>query len=141
MTIIDNKRISLLQLTAPRSIKEPPYRGGRQVVKTLLIALAIVIVPVASSGMSDRDYRRYRQDNAYQIYSTDQFNKEQIRRMQDRHDRAVRRHYWSRERDKERKHELEMMKLRNKRPVQPVRPPYRPRPPGHQPYPGNTYRH
>ncbi|MEA2116536.1 MAG: hypothetical protein U9P36_14295 [Thermodesulfobacteriota bacterium] len=113
-------------------------------MKTLLFALAIVIVPVTASGISDRDYRRYRQDNAYQIYSTDQFNKEQIRRMQNRHDRAVRRHYWSRERDKERKHELEMMRLRNKRPVQPVhpvQPPYRPRPPGHQPHPGKTYRH
>jgi len=98
-------------------------------VKTLLIVLAIVIVPVAASSMSDRDYRRYKQDNAYKIYSTDEFNKEQIRRMQDRHDKAVQRHYWSRERDKERKHELEMMKLRNKRAVQPVRPP------GHHPQP------
>ena len=112
-----------------------------QVVKTLLIALAIVIVPGAASGMSDRDYRRYRQDNAYTIYSTDAINKEQIRRMQNRHDRAVRRHYWSRERDKERQHEIEMMKLRNKRPVQPVRPPYRPRPPEHHPQPGNNFRH
>lgn len=101
-------------------------------MKTLLFALVIIIVPVAACGMSDEDYRRYRQDNAYTIYSTDEFNKEQIRRMQNRHDTAVRRHYWSLERDKERKHELEMMKIRNKRPV---RPPHPPQPPGHQPQP------
>lgn len=100
-------------------------------MKTLIIALVIVILPVAASGMSDKDYRRYQQDNAYKIYSTNEFNKEQIRRMQNMHDKAVTRHYRSRERDKERKHELEMIKLRNKRPVQPVRPPYPLRPPGH----------
>ena len=91
-------------------------------MKTMIIMLALVVVPVAASGMSDRDYRRYRQENAYQIYSTDQFNKEQIRRMQNNHDRAVRRHYRSQERAKERKHELEMQKLRNQRPIYPVYP-------------------
>jgi len=126
--------------TQRRVVWNNRHTGGH-VVKTLIIALAIVFLPFSASGMSDKDYRRYRQDNAYQIYSTDEFNKKQIRRMQNRHDRAVRRHYWSRERDKERKHELEMMKLRNERPVQPVRPLSRPRPPVYHPQPGNQYRH
>lgn len=86
-------------------------------MKHLFLIVFSLMVASSAHAMSDSAYRAYRGSNARQIQATHAFNMGQIYRMQSRHDRAVVRHFYSVERAKERRHEIEMQKLRNQRPV------------------------